>query len=166
MTRSKKGFLFALIPWSVFIQNGTPSLVDHSKIYFGFSTKPDCTHLEGTTTAEVATSDTSQLKGLSQRKAPLKPNESMAFIYKSPQILQFWMKETYIPLQIAYFDHQGLLIETFEMTVEKDPSHPEKIYPSSRPANLALEMAPKSLRRLKRSTKTYLCVDPAKYRQN
>ena len=86
----------------------------------------------------------------------------MAFIYKDPQLLEFWMKETYIPLQIAFFNNQGLLIETIEMSVEKDPSNPKKIYTSSRPAILALEMAPKSLRRLKRSTKTYLCVDLAK----
>ena len=67
-------------------------------------------------------------------------NEGMLFIFPEEQILNFWMKNTLIPLSIGFFDHNGELLDTQEMKpaisiIAKPPT-----YESSGPAVFALEM--------------------------
>lgn len=71
----------------------------------------------------------------------LEKDSGLLFVFEQEQPLSFWMKNTFIPLSIGFFDAKGCLLETFEMTPVKsvlDKQIPR--YESSRPAHYALEM--------------------------
>ena len=59
----------------------------------------------------------------------------MLFVYDQEQVLSSWMKDTLIPLSIAYIDVQGRIVDIQDM-------HPldETIHPSAEPAQYALEV--------------------------
>lgn len=65
----------------------------------------------------------------------LKKNHGMLFLFSRPQILSFWMKNTLIPLDIAYIDSTGRIIDIQTMEPETLISHPSKSE-----AQYALEM--------------------------
>jgi len=74
-------------------------------------------------------------------RAKLGANEGMLFVFKRAQPLSFWMKNTLIPLDLAYFDENGILLNVLQMDPEPGvPDHKLKAYPSSAPALYALEM--------------------------
>lgn len=52
---------------------------------------------------EVASSENEKSRGLMFRES-LAENSGMVFIYRNPGILRFWMKNTLIPLDIAFID--------------------------------------------------------------
>jgi uncharacterized membrane protein (UPF0127 family) len=90
-------------------------------------------------TVEIAKTDEDKSKGLMERES-LGSNRGMLFIYDEPQILNFWMKNTKIPLSIAFFDKNKVLLQIFDMF---PPSSRETVYPtyqSSKPALYALEV--------------------------
>jgi uncharacterized membrane protein (UPF0127 family) len=151
---SPKAFLF--LPWPLFWNQHADVLIDSAKLRIGFSDSADCSKINETFWTLVAHTEGVKRKGLSGRHDALKANESMLFIYNEAERLSFWMKETYIPLQIAFFDSQGLLIETLEMPVEKNPKNPVHYYTSSRPSTTAVEMNPKTLDSKQKLT---LCVE-------
>jgi len=64
--------------------------------------------------AEIAVSSEERQQGLMNRKK-LPDGEGMLFIFERDQILYFWMKNTYIPLSIAYITHNGIIIEIKDM---------------------------------------------------
>lgn len=70
----------------------------------------------------------------------LKPNEGMLFDFGTESKRSFWMKNTFIPLSIGYFDAQGKLFEIIDMEPVKSELETPKSYPSSKPARYALEM--------------------------
>ena len=54
---------------------------------------------------EVAASDLTRRKGLMFRKSgELQPNEGMLFVYPREAHLSFWMKDTYISLDMIFLD--------------------------------------------------------------
>ncbi len=55
---------------------------------------------------EVARTPQQWQKGLSQRDT-LSNNQGMVFVLPTEQPLQFWMKDTLIPLDIIYFNSNG-----------------------------------------------------------
>lgn len=141
--------LFIFIPWPLFVNQSHSQnynvISDYSKIKIGYSKTSSCTDVHTIQNATVAFSEKAKQRGLSFQKIPIKDHESMLFIYDQPKRLTFWMKDTSIPLQIAYFDSQGKIIDLLEMKVEKDPSHPNLLYQSSREGTVAVEMRPKTL---------------------
>ena len=84
---------------------------------------------------EVAATPDSRKCGLSHRQS-LPGNHGMLFIYPSPLPLVFWMKDTVIPLSIAFMDKNGRIISIQKMT----PLQTEARYRSPRPAPYALEV--------------------------
>jgi uncharacterized protein len=68
-------------------------------------------------------------------------NTGMLFVFEEERPLNFWMKNTLIPLSIGFFDHQGVLIDIQEMRTAIMELKPPT-YPSKGPALFALEMNP------------------------
>lgn len=64
---------------------------------------------------EVARSDAQRARGLMGRTA-LGPREGMLFVFDRDQRLDFWMKETRIPLSIAFLSAEGKILEIVDMT--------------------------------------------------
>ena len=46
----------------------------------------------------------------------LPPDEGMAFVYDEPTASTFWMRNTLIPLSIAFVDAEGRIVAIEEMT--------------------------------------------------
>jgi hypothetical protein len=68
----------------------------------------------GTITAEVADTEAERAKGLMKRRE-LPDDEGMLFVYQRDQKLSFWMKDTTIPLSIAFIAADGTVREIYEM---------------------------------------------------
>lgn len=85
---------------------------------------------------EIADTDRARSRGLMGRDS-LKPGTGMLFVYEKPQLLSFWMKNTKIPLSIAFFDERKILFQILDMD---PPEESLESYQSSRPAQYALEV--------------------------
>lgn len=86
-------------------------------------------------TAEIAESAEDRARGLMYRDS-LPADHGMLFVYPEAQTLGFWMRNTKIPLDIAFIDPQGRIVDIQHMQPESDSTHT-----SVRPAMYALEMA-------------------------
>jgi uncharacterized membrane protein (UPF0127 family) len=64
--------------------------------------------------AEIADTERLRVKGLMHRNN-LGINNGMLFIFDSERLHQFWMKNTYIPLSIAFIGKNGIITEIFDM---------------------------------------------------
>ena len=84
--------------------------------------------------AEVAADFASRAQGLMHRKS-LGPNAGMLFIFDAPGPQCMWLKNTYIPLSVAFLDAQGAIINIADMQPHSEQSHC-----ATRPALYALEM--------------------------
>lgn len=93
-----------------------------------------------------AVTEEEQALGLMFRKS-LPFNEGMLFIYDEPQIPVFWMKYTYIPLDLILFDSDLKVIEIIENMEPAKSSKNIKIYSASKPAQFALELPAGSISR-------------------
>ena len=84
--------------------------------------------------AEVATTPATRAVGL-MRRFSLRPDHGMLFVFAAPQPLNFWMKDTYIPLSIAFIDQNGRILNIEDMAPQTESTHD-----SRGPAMFALEM--------------------------
>ena len=84
---------------------------------------------------EVAQTDKSQEKGLSNRDE-LCRNCGMFFVFDKEGKHSFWMKDTYIPLDIIWLDSSGKIVKI--ITNAKTDS--EDIYTNDQPAKYAIEL--------------------------
>jgi uncharacterized membrane protein (UPF0127 family) len=84
----------------------------------------------------IASDDASRRRGLMGVRT-LPPNEGMVFLYPSPTTVRFWMRETVIPLAIAFWGPGGRIVSIREMT----PCHvdPCPLYGAGRPFLGAVE---------------------------
>ncbi|MFO1310526.1 MAG: DUF192 domain-containing protein [Burkholderiales bacterium] len=85
-------------------------------------------------TAEVATTPEQRSLGLMNRFS-LKPDHGMLFVFERNEPLAFWMRNTYIPLSIAFIAPDGRIVNIEDMQPQTDESHWSK-----GPALYALEM--------------------------
>ena len=89
---------------------------------------------------EVADTAEKRTRGLMYRRS-LPKDQGMLFVFPSLQPLSFWMKNTYIPLSIGFFNTKKELLEVQEMQPESVLlKKPRKTYRSRLPAKYALEM--------------------------
>jgi uncharacterized membrane protein (UPF0127 family) len=72
--------------------------------------------------AEVAATQADREQGLMYR-ASLGPNEGMLFVFDEIAFHCFWMKNTEIPLSIAYLDDNGVVTDVQEMAAETEDNH-------------------------------------------
>ena len=84
--------------------------------------------------AEVAADFGSRAQGLMYRKQ-MPSNAGMLFIFEQPGEQCMWMKNTLIPLSVAFLDDDGRIINIEEMAPQTLDSHCAR-----RPARYALEM--------------------------
>jgi uncharacterized membrane protein (UPF0127 family) len=85
---------------------------------------------------EIADEPDEQAKGLMARTA-LGEDRGMLFVFPSEEERSFWMKDTLIPLSIAYMDAEGRIVDIQDMkALDDDPPH----YVSAKPARYALEV--------------------------
>jgi uncharacterized protein len=87
-----------------------------------------------TVRAEVARTPEQRERGLMYRES-LEHGRGMLFVFPDVQIRSFWMKNTFIPLDIAYLDANLRIVDIQAM----EPLD-EDTYPSARPAMFALEV--------------------------
>jgi uncharacterized membrane protein (UPF0127 family) len=64
---------------------------------------------------EIAETDAQRARGLMFRQS-LAPNAGMLFLFQSPTRGAFWMKNTHIPLSIAFADRRGRILKIMNMT--------------------------------------------------
>jgi uncharacterized membrane protein (UPF0127 family) len=84
--------------------------------------------------AEVAADFASRAQGLMYRKQ-MPSNAGMLFIFDEPGAQCMWMKNTLIPLSVAFMDDSGAIVNIEDMAPQTEDSHC-----ASRPARYALEM--------------------------
>ena len=68
---------------------------------------------------EVADEGGERSQGLMFRPE-LAPASGMLFVYDAPRHVQFWMKNTLIPLDMLFFDAEGRLVSVHENAVPGD----------------------------------------------
>ncbi len=85
-------------------------------------------------TVETAVTPDERATGLMYRE-DLDDGFGMLFVFEEPRMQSFWMKNTVIPLSIAYADADGRILEIYDM-------EPESLAPvrSRYPAKFALEV--------------------------
>jgi uncharacterized protein len=84
--------------------------------------------------AEVAADMATRSRGLMFRKS-LAPNAGMVFVFDEASQHCMWMKNTLIPLSVAFVDEAGIIINIEDMAPQSEDTHCAK-----RPARYALEM--------------------------
>lgn len=80
--------------------------------------------------AEIAASGAQQERGLMWRTS-MDDNDGMIFLLGAPQTAEFWMKNTLIPLSVAFIDKNGVILEIHDMKAT-DPSTPDAQLPRYR----------------------------------
>ncbi len=83
---------------------------------------------------EIAATPSKREKGLMYRDS-LPPDHGMLFVFEKEQPLSFWMKNTKIPLSIAFLNRDFVIVDIQDM----EP-FTETLHISARPAMYALEV--------------------------
>lgn len=84
--------------------------------------------------AEVAQTDEQRAIGLMHRRS-MPTNAGMLFVFDAPSPQCFWMRNTLIPLSIAFIADDGSIVNVAEMQAMTETSHC-----SAKPVRFALEM--------------------------
>jgi len=84
--------------------------------------------------AELAADDRSRMVGLMFRKS-LGPNQGMLFVFDETTTHCMWMKNTFVPLSVAFLDAAARVINIADMAPQSEESHC-----AATPARYALEM--------------------------
>ena len=84
--------------------------------------------------AEVADSMGTRMEGLMYRKS-MPQGAGMVFVFDETATQCMWMKNTLIPLSVAFIDEAGAIINIADMQPQSEQTHC-----AARPARYALEM--------------------------
>jgi uncharacterized protein len=84
--------------------------------------------------AEVAANEDARRRGLMYRQK-MGPNEGMVFVFDAPASVCMWMKDTFIPLSVAFIDADGVIVNIEDMKPQTTNSHC-----AEGPVRYALEM--------------------------
>lgn len=88
-----------------------------------------------TVQAEIARTPEARRRGLMERRS-LAPNHGMLFVFDEDDRHCFWMKDTPLPLSIAFIDAQGRIVSIQDMQ-----PHQLQTHCPPQPVRYALEMA-------------------------
>jgi uncharacterized membrane protein (UPF0127 family) len=109
--------------------NGTPPAVPGAQLPVEWLTVGD-----HRITVEIARQPADRTRGLMFRES-LPPDHGMLFVFPQEAVQQFWMRNTTIPLSIAYADAHGRIVRIADL----EPLE-ERPVTSLGPARYALEM--------------------------
>ena len=84
--------------------------------------------------AELADEFTSRMQGLMFRTS-LAPNAGMLFVFDKPDVQCMWMKNTLIPLSVAFLRGDGKIVNIADMQPQTEDPHC-----AAEPVRYALEM--------------------------
>lgn len=84
--------------------------------------------------AEVANTQETRMRGLMMRQA-MPVHRGMLFVFDMEARHCMWMKNTLLPLSVAFLDDQGRIINVEEMKPQAEDNHC-----AAKPARYALEM--------------------------
>ena len=84
--------------------------------------------------AEVADNFVTRMQGLMHRES-LGANDGMLFIFDDASVQCMWMKNTLVPLSVAYIADDGTIVNIEDMKPQTEDSHCAK-----KPVRFALEM--------------------------
>jgi uncharacterized membrane protein (UPF0127 family) len=134
--RFKKSVIFVLLavftaPAFLSAQNGKGNPVLEKKQMFIIASHGAKVPL----TVECARTPTEQTYGLMFRES-VGAEEGMLFVFDSDGYRNFWMKNTKIPLSIAYISAKGVILEIYDMK----PYDISVTYRSMYPCRYALEV--------------------------
>lgn len=98
-------------------------------------TLPDKTRVS----AEVAATEAERNRGLMHRTT-LGQDHGMLFVFDTPDLHAFWMKDTLIPLDMLWLDRAGKIVSLSE-SVPPCKADPCPTYPPTAAASYVLEMS-------------------------
>lgn len=79
---------------------------------------------------EVAANDAKRVRGLGGREL-VEDDGGMIFIFPRPRVLGFVMRDCLVPIDIAFLDQFGTVVETHEMPIEpREPGESDSVYNS------------------------------------
>jgi uncharacterized protein len=84
--------------------------------------------------AEVVNTQEARMRGLMMRRS-MPTHRGMLFVFEDYARHCMWMKNTLLPLSVAFIDEQGRIINVEEMRPQTEDNHC-----AARPARYALEM--------------------------
>ena len=84
--------------------------------------------------AEVAADQESRMRGLMQRRR-MPANQGMLFVFTQAARHCMWMRNTYLPLSVAFLDEEGHILNIEDMKPQSETNHC-----AAAPARFALEM--------------------------
>ncbi len=84
--------------------------------------------------AEVAANDATRMQGLMNRRS-LPAGQGMLFVFRQPERHCMWMRNTYVPLSVAFLDRDGHILNIEDMQPESETNHC-----AAKAASFALEM--------------------------
>ena len=90
----------------------------------------------------IAKNSYEQERGLMHVKE-LKEFTGMLFDFHRPRVLSFWMKDTYIPLDIAFIDKDGIITN-----IDKMAPHSLRRVSSIKPCQMVLEVPVNTLEKI------------------
>jgi len=85
--------------------------------------------------AEIANTEDERRQGLMYR-TELPGNDGMLFVFEAPDVQCFWMRNTLLPLSIAFIADDGTVVNIEDMAPQTDDAHCAR-----KPVRYALEMA-------------------------
>ena len=84
--------------------------------------------------AEVAADQQNRMQGLMNRRS-MAANQGMLFVFTHPDRHCMWMRNTLLPLSVAFLDEQGRILNIEDMKPQTEDNHC-----AGAPARFALEM--------------------------
>lgn len=84
--------------------------------------------------AEVAANQKNRMQGLMHRRA-MQANEGMLFVFPQEDRHCMWMRNTFLPLSVAFIDAKGEILNIEDMEPQTEDNHC-----AAAPARFALEM--------------------------
>ena len=103
---------------------------------------------------DIATTPRAREQGLMHRKT-WGDIDGMLFVFAAEHPRSFWMKNTYLPLDVVYFDSNGKFVNVVSNTTPLS----EKPIPSSGPVQYVLELPAGAAKDYKLDDSAYITLD-------